>query len=201
MGEVQERTGLERIVTVIILIQAILLIIVAVPLRLVPEFYFVLRDILWNQPHVAMWAIGAVILIRKKPRDSHTRIYVFLLFIYDILGAIWSFNFEFFFWVITPARAMHSMLFIIPGIATLLYIPTMEIEEEDITQFHHETFIEEIMEHDTLEEGLDYVLNYMDDPKWEIEPEYKQQFLEYVSEKDDELGELVRARLDKERVL
>ncbi|MFW9835144.1 MAG: hypothetical protein ACFFEK_14185 [Candidatus Thorarchaeota archaeon] len=201
MGEAQERTGLEKIATAIFMIQAVLLIIVAVPLRLIPEFYFVLRDIMWYQPHVAMWAIVSVFLIRKQPKSEHTRIFVILLFVNDIIGVITSFNFDFFFWVISPARVIHSLLFVIPGIAALFYIPTMDIEKEDITQFHHETFIEEILQHDTLEEGLDYALDYIADPKYEFDPEYKQQFLEYVAERDDELGELVRARMDEERGL
>ena len=195
MGEIEETNSFDRIISIVFLTQGVLLLLVAIPLRLMPEFYVVLKDILWFQPDVAIWAFASAFLVRKRPKAEHTLIFVMLLFFLDLLGVIWSFNFEFFFWQFTPSRALHSVLFIIPGIVTLFYIPTMEVEKEDIMKFHHEALIEEIMAHDSMIEGLDYVLSYIDNPKYKFEPEYKQLFLDYISRRDDELGELARSKL------
>ena len=40
------------------------------------------------------------------------------------------------------------------------------------------------------------MLDYIADPQWEFETGYKEDFLEYLSKRDDELGQLARDRLN-----
>ena len=56
--------------------------------------------------------------------------------------------------------------------------------------------MKKINQHPTVEEGLDYVLDYIENPKWEFEDGYKEAFLEYLTERDDELGKIAREKLE-----
>ena len=201
MGEIEERDGFAKIILIMLFIQGMLLLIIEIPLRFIPELLVLIQDIYANEFGTGLWAIASAGFVWMRPRKSETKHWLTVLLFFDIIGSIASFNYEFFFWVITPTRVLLSSIFIVSGFATAFYILTVDFDEPDLITPGHEVFIQEIMMHDSLEEGLDYVLDYIDDPKWEFEPEYKQQFLDYVAERDDELGELVRVRLDKERGL
>jgi len=151
---------------------------------------------IYDEPFsVAIWTLAASGIVWFKPNEKETRVWLALLIFYDIFHSIWVFWYDFI-WVVTDLRIWLSLLYIIPIVPIGFYIVTVEFEERDhTTEMYDELINEEIMKHPTIEQGLDYVLDYIDDPQWEFEEDYKESFLEYMAERDDELGRLARERL------
>jgi len=192
-----ERTGFEKLLFSILVLHGLACFMIAFPLRFIPEFRIVMQDIyVFPFENFLMSILGAV-LLRKKPKDTHTRLWFLFILFLDFYRVISSFNLEFFFWTFNEVRLVLSVFFFIPVPPLFFYIVTVKFEEPDITAEQFDSLIyEEILKHENVEEGLDYVLNYIADPQWEFETGYKEDFLEYLSKRDDELGQLARDRLN-----
>ncbi len=191
-----ERTRLMKLILLILVFHGIVLFVLAFPLRFIEDYYLAVQDIDFTPMGPSIFTLFAAFFFWFNPRKKTTKAWLILTIIYDALFAILVFIHEFS-WVITEIRILFSIIYFLPVLPLLSYVFDTDFTEEDITEASYYVLInEEIMKHPTLELGLDYVLEYIADPQWKFEPGYKEAFLEFLSKRDDELGQLAHARLD-----
>jgi hypothetical protein len=191
-----ERTGFSKLVVIMLMIHGIILFMMAIPFRLIPEYRIAIQGIFPDPLTILPWNFVTGLIIWLRPQAEHTRYYILAAIFYDIFAMVWVF-FEEFAWLMSDIRIIFSLVYFSPVIPLLFYVLTTTFIKEDITEAQFDVFIhEEIMKHPSIEEGLDYVLDYIADPQWKFEDGYREDFLEYLSKRDDELGQLARDRLN-----
>jgi len=196
MEERVERTGFSKLVFLILLIHGLTIFLLTIPFRFIVEYRIALNQTYYFPIEVVLIAFASAGFIWTRPRAKETRVYISVTAAFDIIHTILIFL-DGFTWTFSEIRILISIIHLLPVIPLLLYVITVNIVD-DPDKDNHEVMVYEIMQHPSLEEGLDYVLSYIDDPRWEFEDDYKVSLLEYLAERDDELGELARKKLHPE---
>lgn len=89
---------------------------------------------------------------------------------------------------------LSSFLLLIPAGLVLVFVRTHEFEPMFTETDQFDVFIQEIEAHSSAEEGLQYVVDYIQERHDEFSPRYADRLLAYLSERNDEIGLAARAR-------
>jgi len=152
-----------------------------------------LPDLMVHAQHelllLLLYPLASFYWLRKKKLTHGLKIYLYGIVYFDLaLPGTLALTMLLFGGNLVPL--LSSSLLLVPATLVLIFVRTHEFEPDHIHTEADEfdVFMMEIEAHPSVDEGLEYVVNYIEEHHDEFSSGYTDRLLAYLSERNDEIG-------------
>lgn len=193
MGSLSKHTRLSKLIILLLVVHTVILVLLAIPFRFIFDDLFLGSEFYPNTGGLLAPTLFALIYVWYRPRENVARAMIGITIFGDCLFSLLMFL------VISDLQIILFLLYFFPVLPLLYYAVTVEVtkKSEISKDFRFDVFVVKILAHDDVVEGLDNVLSSLSvELKGDTVLDQERHFLEYISQREDELGNLARERLD-----
>ncbi len=191
----------KRFVIMALLVQILYYVIVALEmwnLRILGE----LPEYLSSYPidiSLPLYTIVPLAFLLRGNRKEHIRPFLYVAAFIDF-AAIFGYWLMYSLFGGSTAPAILMSFLILPAILILFFMRSMEFEAVSYETDQFGILRMEIESHATIEEGFNYVADYISEHSTELDDDFFIKFLEYLSKRNDEIGIEAMSRLKAENL-